>query len=215
MNFRSDDCSRPSSTVKGTLATKIGRTAAACLAATIVSSSVPMDAGAIAGLLPSSNCLDWSGAQTMLVLAEEDSLTATGGVGIPALVPELKKADSSESLLSTMIKINDAVDADEEGLLENTIERESVVNGLFERRRAGGEAWNQETEAVFGILKRKLDPFNVVLLRPYLKIAPFLGGLYYLGVFFVQQNFRALFPLAYFGAVAVFIAPAAILLLFN
>ena len=60
----------------------------------------------------------------MLVLAEEDSLTATGGVGIPALVPELKKADSSESLLSTMIKINDAVDADEEGLLENTIERE-------------------------------------------------------------------------------------------
>lgn len=70
-------------------------------------------------------------------------------------------------------------------------------------------------QVAFGILKRKLDPFNVVLLRPYLKIAPFLGGLYYLAVFFVQQKFREFFPFAYFAAVAIFVAPAAILLVFN
>lgn len=70
-------------------------------------------------------------------------------------------------------------------------------------------------QTAFGILKRKLDPFNVVLLRPYLKIAPFLGGAYYLAVFFVQQKFRDFFPYAYFGAVAVFVAPALIIVLTN
>lgn len=70
-------------------------------------------------------------------------------------------------------------------------------------------------QIAFGILKRKLDPFNVVLLRPYLRIAPFLGGVYYLAVFFVQQKFRDFFPFAYFAAVAVLVAPAAILLLTN
>ena len=70
-------------------------------------------------------------------------------------------------------------------------------------------------QGAYGILKRKLDPFNVVLLRSYLKIAPFLGGAYYLAVFFVQQKFRGFFPYAYFGAVAVFVAPAAIIVLTN
>lgn len=70
-------------------------------------------------------------------------------------------------------------------------------------------------QGAYGILKRKLDPFNVVLLRSYLKIAPFLGGAYYLAVFFVQQKFRGFFAYAYFGAVAVFVAPAAIILLTN
>lgn len=70
-------------------------------------------------------------------------------------------------------------------------------------------------QGAYGILKRKLDPFNVVLLRSYLKVAPFLGGAYYLAVFFVQQKFRGFFPFAYFGAVAVFVAPAAIIVLTN
>lgn len=70
-------------------------------------------------------------------------------------------------------------------------------------------------QGAYGILKRKLDPFNVVLLRSYLKIAPFLGGAYYLAVFFVQQKFRGFFPYAYFGAVAVLVAPAGIILLTN
>lgn len=70
-------------------------------------------------------------------------------------------------------------------------------------------------QGAYGILKRKLDPFNVVLLRSYLKIAPFLGGAYYLAVFFVQQKFRGFFSYAYFGAVAVFVAPAVIILLTN
>lgn len=55
----------------------------------------------------------------------------------------------------------------------------------------------------------------MVLLRPYLKIAPFLGGAYYLAAFFVQQKFRDFFPYAYFGAVAVFVAPALIIVLSN
>lgn len=149
-----------------------------------------------------------------MVLAEAGE-SADGRADVTGLVSGLERGQSAESVLNTMVKINEAVDSDEDGLLENPFARESVVKSLMEKRRAGGESWDQNTEGAYGILKRKLDPFNVVLLRSYLKIAPFLGGAYYLAVFFVQQKFRDFFPYAYFGAVAVLVAPAGIILLTN
>ncbi|CAM9416371.1 unnamed protein product [Ectocarpus sp. 6 AP-2014] len=195
------------------------RTAAACLAtAAILSSSLP--AGAASGSRGDSHHLDGgrgsSPANVLIMLADEgDFSSADGRADVSQLVLELKKADRPDTLLNSMVKINDVVDGDEDGVLENPFAAESIVKGLIDKRRAGGEAWDSNTETAFGILKRKLDPFNVVLLRPYLKIAPFLGGAYYLAVFFVQQKFRGFFPYAYFGAVAVFVAPALIVILAN
>ncbi|CAM9237778.1 unnamed protein product [Ectocarpus sp. 4 AP-2014] len=195
------------------------RTAATCLAtAAILSSSLP--AGAASGSGGGTHDLDGgrgsSSANVFMVLADEgDFSSADGRADVSQLVLELKKADRPDTLLNSMVKINDVVDGDEDGVLENPFAAESIVKGLIDKRRAGGEAWDSNTETAFGILKRKLDPFNVVLLRPYLKIAPFLGGAYYLAAFFVQQKFRGFFPYAYFGAVAVFVAPALIVILAN
>eukprot|EP00752_Nemacystus_decipiens_P014171 g12602.t1 len=195
------------------------RTAAACLAtAAILSSSLPAGAGVVGvGGQLDTGLLYRRGAapsRAVMLLADEgDSSSSDARADVSGLVAELKRADRADLLLNSMVKINDVVDADEDGVLENPFAKESIVKGMIDKRRAGGEAWDDNAETAFGILKRKLDPFNVVLLRPYLKIAPFLGGAYYLAVFFVQQKFRDFFPYAYFGAVAVFVAPALIIVL--
>jgi hypothetical protein len=46
----------------------------------------------------------------------------------------------------------------------------------------------------------------------YLSIAPILGGMLYLGSFFVQQAFPAIFPVAYFASVAIFALPIIVLI---
>ncbi|CAM9143166.1 unnamed protein product [Pylaiella littoralis] len=202
------------------------RTAVACLAtAAILSSSLSTAAAHASSSLSPGVCGGYldrglphgsrGGAPTSVVmlLADDGTTSADGRADVGQLVSELNKADRADTLLNSMIKINEVVDADEDGVLENPFATESIVKGLIDKRRAGGEAWDSNTETAFGILKRKLDPFNVVLLRPYLKIAPFLGGAYYLAVFFVQQKFRGFFPYAYFGAVAVLVAPALIIVL--
>lgn len=96
-------------------------TAVALLAATVVSSSVPLDAGALTELSPSRSS-NWGGAQTILVLSDENDSTSVGSIS--GLISELKRGDTPEGLLSTMVKINDVVDADEEGLLEDPFQRE-------------------------------------------------------------------------------------------
>ncbi|CAM9117371.1 unnamed protein product [Scytosiphon promiscuus] len=203
---------------------KASRTAAACLAtAAILSTSIP--AGAAHASLTASGVggggfdgmQRGGGGGVVMLLADNEggSTSADGRADVSQLMLELKRADKPDTLLNSMVKINDVLDADEDGVLENPFAAESIVKGLIDKRRAGGEPWDSNTETAFGILKRKLDPFNVVLLRPYLKIAPFLGGAYYLAAFFVQQKFRDFFPYAYFGAVAVFVAPALIIILSN
>lgn len=96
-------------------------TAVALLAATVISSSVSPDAGALTELSPSRSS-NWGGAQTILVLSDENDSASIGGIS--GLISELKREDTPESLLGTMIKINDVVDADEEGLLEDPFARE-------------------------------------------------------------------------------------------
>lgn len=98
---------------------------AACLAtATILSSSIAADAS-IAGLYTDGSPLgdlERRGAPTMMVLSEGES--ADGRADVTGLVSDLKRADSAERLLNTMVKINDVVDADEEGVLENPFAKE-------------------------------------------------------------------------------------------
>ena len=47
--------------------------------------------------------------------------------------------------------------------------------------------WDNVLSYESGELKRRVDPFRTVDLGGYLKIAPIVGGLAYLGSLFVQQ----------------------------
>ena len=99
------------------------RTAAACLAtAAILSSSLPAGAGVVGGhldtrLLPGRGAVP---ASAVMLLADEgDSTSSDGRADVSDLVSELKRADRADLVLNSMVKINDVVDADEDGVLEN------------------------------------------------------------------------------------------------
>lgn len=99
------------------------RTAAACLAtAAILSSSLPAGAG-VGGGHSDIGLLQGRGAaptSAIMLLADEgDSTSSDGRADVSQLVSELKKADRADLVLNSMVKINDVVDADEDGVLEN------------------------------------------------------------------------------------------------
>jgi hypothetical protein len=86
-------------------------------------------------------------------------------------------------------------------------EKDRLVEALVKNRKAGisTNAWSNDNELGFSELKSKLDPLFMYELRGYLKILPFYGAAVYLATFFVQQNLRDSFPVAYIvGVVAVF-----------
>ncbi|CAM9598609.1 unnamed protein product [Chrysoparadoxa australica] len=93
--------------------------------------------------------------------------------------------------------------------MEDNLAREAIVSGLGSAKQAAGGRWNSEIDFGASVLIKRLDPFRIVALRPVLQVAPFIGGAAYLAVFFVQQAFPALFPLAYFLGVAVVALPIA------
>lgn len=75
----------------------------------------------------------------VMMLADDDGTTsaaADGRADVSQLVSELKRADRADTLLNSMIKINDVVDADEDGLLENPFATE--VSGWVGARRSCG-----------------------------------------------------------------------------
>jgi len=86
-------------------------------------------------------------------------------------------------------------------------EKDRLVEALVKNRKAGlvKKTWSNENQLGFTELKSKLDPLFMWELRGYLKILPFYGAAVYLATFFVQQNLRQVFPVAYIvGAIAVF-----------
>ena len=59
-------------------------------------------------------------ASAVMLLADEgDSTSSDGRADVSDLVSELKRADRADLVLNSMVKINDVVDADEDGVLEN------------------------------------------------------------------------------------------------
>ena len=110
------------------------RTAAACLAtAAILSSSLPAGAGLVGGDLGSSLMPGRGGApvNAMMLVADEGELaSADGRADVTQIISELRKADRADSVLNSMVKINDAVDSDEDGLLENPFAKEVCVRCL-------------------------------------------------------------------------------------
>lgn len=117
--------------------------AAAFLAtATILSSVVPADAANTGFGLPgtvdaSAKTFQRHGVPTTLVLAAGDDdagIVGSGAVGgggrvtdVADLVKELKGGRDEKELLGTMIKINEIVDADEEGIVENSFAKQVTL----------------------------------------------------------------------------------------
>ena len=95
-------------------------------------------------------------------------------------------------------------------------EKNRLVESLQKSRQAGlasNGQWNDKTQDAYSYLKYQLDPLHMTELRGYLKVAPFLVGILYVGVLAVQQFARDLFPVAYIGAVLILVAPAVVLVL--
>lgn len=112
------------------------RTVAACLAtAAILSSSLPAGAG-VGGGDVDTGLLQGRGAVptgAVMLLADEGDLMSTSSGGradVSQLVLELKRADRADSVLNSMVKINDVVDADEDGVLENPFAAEVRYRAL-------------------------------------------------------------------------------------
>lgn len=81
-------------------------------------------------------------------------------------------------------------------------EKQSLVQALVTNKQASN---SDELNVAFQALKGNLDPFHTYELGGYLSFLPFYAAAIYLGVLFIQQNLRPLFPVAYFvGALAVF-----------
>ena len=57
--------------------------------------------------------------------------------------------------------------------------------------------WDQALDYESRELKRRTDPFRTVDLSGFLKVAPYIGGIAYLGALFVQQTLPELFIFAY------------------
>lgn len=141
---------------------------------------------------------------------------------IAAIITEGKGVGGSLSY--TGVKLERGYIADEDTTIYNPglsllteSEKERLVDEIVKNRKVGIEkkAWSENNEFAFDFLKQKLDPLHMYELRGYLGILPFYGAAVYLGTFFVQQNFRSVFPAAYIiGAVAVF-GPIAVLVAFG
>jgi hypothetical protein len=62
-----------------------------------------------------------------------------------------------------------------------------------------------------GSVKRRVDPLRTVDLQPYLRVAPFLGGLLYVATLVAQQKFPKVFPFAYIGSVLLLVLPVIVI----
>ena len=61
------------------------------------------------------------------------------------------------------------------------------MKAINEKRVQLSDVWNNVLSYESGELKRRVDPLRTVDLSPYLSVAPWVGGVCYLAVIFVQQ----------------------------
>ena len=97
--------------------------------------------------------------------------------------------------------------AESKTLLTRTKYKYRIITAINKQRVALSNVWDQPLGYASGELKRRADPFRTVDLKNYLSIAPYVGGVCYLGALFVQQTLPELFIFAYPAAVFIFVSP--------
>jgi hypothetical protein len=90
-----------------------------------------------------------------------------------------------------------------------------IVEAVNDKRSQLGSEWDSPLRYEAGEVKRRVDPYRTVDLSGYLQVAPFIGGLLYVGLIFIQQALPELFGLAYPAAVAVFTIPIVFIIIFS
>ena len=96
-----------------------------------------------------------------------------------------------------------------------TMFSQRIVEAVNNKRSQLGSEWDTPLRYEAGEVKRRVDPYRTVDLSGYLRIAPFIGGLLYIGLIFIQQALPELFGLAYPAAVAVFTVPIVFIIIFS
>ena len=134
---------------------------------------------------------------------------ATSNLGtISALEESISRLETSESRQDVLQSMADVFEAAEsKTLLTRTKYKYRIINAINKQRVALSNVWDQPLGYASGELKRRADPFRTVDLNSYLNIAPYIGGVCYLGALFVQQTLPELFIFAYPAAVFVFVSP--------
>uniref|UniRef100_A0A6T5PVA6 Uncharacterized protein n=1 Tax=Heterosigma akashiwo TaxID=2829 RepID=A0A6T5PVA6_HETAK len=133
---------------------------------------------------------------------------------VSQIVTDIKtQQKDTDSIIGLFAEVNRMADDDE--VLIDPKDRKEVVRALIEKKaNQADEKWDEQVYNGYGILKRKLDPYNTVALGGYLSVAPYLGGLLYLALVAVQRALpgRA-FDVAYVVGALAFFAPAVLLAL--
>lgn len=75
------------------------------------------------------------------------------------------------------------------------------------KRKDDGTIWTPENFEVFKAIRGELDPLRTVDIAGYLKVAPFLGGVYYLAALAIQWFLPEIFPAVYLFVAFLFAAP--------
>lgn len=96
-------------------------------------------------------------------------------------------------------------------------EKERLTAAIIAAKKAAvnENQWGDNNKFAFEFLRDKLDPFHTYELRGYLGVLPSLALVVYLGVLAVQQTARNLYPVAYFGGIAILVLPAVVLIVLG
>uniref|UniRef100_A0A7S2XUD1 Uncharacterized protein n=1 Tax=Fibrocapsa japonica TaxID=94617 RepID=A0A7S2XUD1_9STRA len=127
-------------------------------------------------------------------------------------IEALKSSEGPRQISNALEGIYNLIQ-DEDGPLVETADKKLVVQKVREKKASSQAVWTAENEIEFSVIKRKLDPYNTVVLGPYLKVAPFVGGAIYLALIWVQQSLPRVFDYAYIVGALAFAAPIFIIAL--
>mmetsp|Transcript_14615 Transcript_14615/g.24197 ORF Transcript_14615/g.24197 Transcript_14615/m.24197 type:complete len:215 (+) Transcript_14615:52-696(+) len=132
---------------------------------------------------------------------------------LESAIVKLEQSEGREATVQSMADLFEA--AGSKTLLARTKYKYRIINSINTQREKIGNDWDQALRFESGELKRRVDPFRTVDLKSYLKIAPIVGGVCYLGALFVQQTIPELFVLAYPAAVLLFVSPILFTVVFS
>jgi hypothetical protein len=142
------------------------RAAAALASAAVVFGSSPMPSGANVspplGTSATTVQQNWGEAMAMQVA---QTTIAEEGDGVRGALQELSQAPDADSIMQALVRINDITEDDQ--LADDGVAKEALVKGLASKKQdAGGtENWRPDIDFAYGVLKRRLDPYNTVALR--------------------------------------------------
>uniref|UniRef100_A0A0G4HGB8 Uncharacterized protein n=1 Tax=Chromera velia CCMP2878 TaxID=1169474 RepID=A0A0G4HGB8_9ALVE len=138
------------------------------------------------------------------VLLDEDWIAA---------FQKLKEAKNEQEIFDALGKIQDWLD--DTILRRQVLESDLIkplIRDLFSVKRQWGDnkdVWTDGVSAVYRRIRKIMDPIASVPAEPYLKVFPWLVGIYYpaLAVALENKKYEKWFPSAYFGCVFGLLSP--------